>query len=137
MRACGSYNDFHDRGLLLTSKLLNQGFLVVKLKSSLRKFYGCHHDLVNSHGLSVSQMNKCSICRNHNPALSSFMTYHGVCNKNNTLGVTCGAGTAHLSRTAEFAPVLLFLVGFVLFMLSNYMSSGFKFRVVMSATISA
>jgi hypothetical protein len=26
-RACGSYQDFRDRGLLLTMKLLNQGFL--------------------------------------------------------------------------------------------------------------
>jgi hypothetical protein len=34
-RACGSYQDFRDRGLLLTRKLLNQGFLLVKLKSSL------------------------------------------------------------------------------------------------------
>jgi hypothetical protein len=34
-RACGSYQDFLDRGLLLTRKLLNQGFLVVKLKPSL------------------------------------------------------------------------------------------------------
>jgi len=32
-RACGSYRDFIDRGLLLTRKLLNQGFLLVKLKS--------------------------------------------------------------------------------------------------------
>ena len=46
-RACGSYQDFLDRGLLLTRKLLNQGFLLVKLKSSLRKFYGRHHDLVD------------------------------------------------------------------------------------------
>ena len=37
------FQDFLDRGLLLTSKLLNQGFLLVKLKSSLRKFYGRHH----------------------------------------------------------------------------------------------
>jgi hypothetical protein len=26
----------------------------------------------------------CSICRNHNPVLSSFMTYHRVCNQNTT-----------------------------------------------------
>ena len=32
-RACGSYQDILDRGLLLTRKLLNQGFLLVKLKS--------------------------------------------------------------------------------------------------------
>ena len=41
---CGSYHDFLDRGSLLTSKLLNQRFLVIKLQRSLRKFYGCHHD---------------------------------------------------------------------------------------------
>jgi hypothetical protein len=45
-----------DRGLLLIRKLLYQGFLLVKLKSSLRKFYGCHHDLVDRYGMSVSQM---------------------------------------------------------------------------------
>jgi hypothetical protein len=39
-RACGSY----------------QNYLLVKLKSSLRKFYGCHHDLVDRYGISVSQM---------------------------------------------------------------------------------
>ena len=50
-RACGSYQDFLDRGLLLTRKLLNQGFLLDKLKSSLQKCYGRHHD-----GISVSQM---------------------------------------------------------------------------------
>ena len=55
-RACGSYQDVLARGLLLTRKLLNQGFLLVKLKSSLRKFYGRHHDLVDSYGISVSQM---------------------------------------------------------------------------------
>jgi hypothetical protein len=44
-RACVSYQDFLDKGLLLTKKLLNQGFLLVKLKSSLRKFYGCHQRL--------------------------------------------------------------------------------------------
>jgi molybdopterin-guanine dinucleotide biosynthesis protein A len=35
-RACGSHQDYLDRGLLLTRKLLNQGFLLVKLKSSLQ-----------------------------------------------------------------------------------------------------
>jgi hypothetical protein len=39
--------------LLLTWKLLKQGFLLVKLMSSLRKFYGRHHDC---YGISVSQM---------------------------------------------------------------------------------
>ena len=69
-RACDSYQDFLDRGLLLTRKLLNQGFLLVKLKSSLRIFYGRHHDLVDRYG--------CSTCK-HFPILSSFMTYQRGC----------------------------------------------------------
>jgi hypothetical protein len=55
-KVCGSYQDFLDRGLLLTRKLLHQGFLLVKLKSSLRETYGRHHDLVDCYGISVSQM---------------------------------------------------------------------------------
>jgi hypothetical protein len=55
-RACGFYQDFLDRGLLLTRKILNQGLLLVKLKSSLRNFYGRHRDLVDRYGISVSQM---------------------------------------------------------------------------------
>ncbi len=74
-RACGSHNVFLGRELLLTMKLINKGFLVDKLKSLLRKFYGRHqgflvvkvksslrkvngrhHDLVSRYGISVSQM---------------------------------------------------------------------------------
>jgi hypothetical protein len=39
-RACDSYQDFIEGGLLLTRKRPNQGFLLVK-------FYGRHHDLVD------------------------------------------------------------------------------------------
>ena len=52
-RACGSYQDFLYRGLLL-----NQGFLLVKVKSSLQKCYGRHHDLLDRYEISVSQMTK-------------------------------------------------------------------------------
>ena len=55
-RVCGSYQHFLDRGLLLTRTLLNPGFLFVKLKSSLRTFYGRHRDFVNRYGVSVSHM---------------------------------------------------------------------------------
>jgi hypothetical protein len=53
-RVCGSYQDFLDRGLVQTRKLMNQWFLLVKLKSSLRKFYDRHHDLVDRYGISVT-----------------------------------------------------------------------------------
>jgi hypothetical protein len=51
-RDYGSYHDFIGRELLI----LHQGFLVVRLKSSIRKFYGRHHDLVNRYGVFASQM---------------------------------------------------------------------------------
>jgi hypothetical protein len=76
-RACGSYQEFLDRGMLLTMKLLNQGFLLVKLKSSLRKTYGHHHDLVDRYGNSVPQM---ITDISHFPVISSLMNYHRVCN---------------------------------------------------------
>ena len=40
--------------LLLARKLLNQGFLLIKLKSS--QFCDRYHDLVDSYGISVSHM---------------------------------------------------------------------------------
>ena len=55
-RACGSYHDVLDKGLLLTRTLLNQVFLVVKLMSPLRKSYDRHYDLANRYWVSVSQM---------------------------------------------------------------------------------
>jgi hypothetical protein len=45
-RACGSYHDFRDKMLLLTQKLLNQGFHIVKLKSAVRNVHG-HHGYVS------------------------------------------------------------------------------------------
>ena len=56
-RACGSDHYCLDRGLLLTRKLLNQGFLVVLLKSSHRMLYSHNRNLVNIYTVSVSQMN--------------------------------------------------------------------------------
>ena len=52
-----------------------------------------------------------SICRKHLPVLSSFMTYHRVCNQIDTTGATSGAGMTYPSRAPEFT---LILVGFVL-----------------------
>ena len=45
-----------------------------------------------------------STCRKHFPFLSSFMTYHRVCNKINTTGATSGAVTAYPSGAPEFTP---------------------------------
>jgi hypothetical protein len=65
-RACGSYLYLLDRRLLLTRKLINQYFLLVRLKSSLRKFYGRNHDLVDRYRIYVLQMTTdmfhCVVC---------------------------------------------------------------------------
>lgn len=55
-RSCDRYSDFLDRSLLLTAKLLKQGFVVPRLMLSLQKFYGRHHDLIDRYGKSVSQI---------------------------------------------------------------------------------
>ena len=46
-RACGSYQYFLHREFLLIGKVMNPWFLLVKLNSSLLKFCGFHHDLVD------------------------------------------------------------------------------------------
>jgi hypothetical protein len=63
----------------VTRNLLNQGFLLDKLKSLLRKLCGRHHDLVDRYGISVLQMT----------------------------GVTSGPGTAYPSGAPEFTPGFL------------------------------
>ena len=40
--------------------------------------------MINRYGVSVLKMARiCSVCRNHNSVVSSFLTYHQVCNKSN------------------------------------------------------
>ena len=98
-RTYGSCQDFIDRGLLLTRKLLNQEFILVKLKSSIQTFYGRHYDFVERYGISVSQMiTICSTLRKHFPVIPSCMTYH-------TTSATSGAGTAYPSRAPQFTSV--------------------------------
>jgi hypothetical protein len=46
-RAYVQYSDFLDRAQLLTQKLLKQGYVAPRLKSSLRKLYSRHHNLVD------------------------------------------------------------------------------------------
>ena len=41
-------------------------------------------------------------CHKHFLVLSSFMTYHQICNQINTTGATSGAGTANPSGAPEF-----------------------------------
>jgi hypothetical protein len=94
--ACGFSHDFIGRGYWTKR---------AELKSSLRKCYGRHHDLVNPCGnLCYTWPHICSVCRNPNPILSPFMTYHRVCNNINTAAATGGAGTAFPSGALKFTP---------------------------------
>ena len=57
-RVCSKYVDFLFRGSILVSKLLRQGYSSWKLKTTFRKFY-CHHtDIVHKLYTSVSHMLK-------------------------------------------------------------------------------
>ena len=70
-----------------TNKTDRHNITEMLLKANFIQFY-----FVNRYGASVSQI--CSVCHNSNRILSSFMTYHRVCNKSNTTSATYGAGTA-------------------------------------------
>jgi len=77
------------------------------MTSSLRTPYGRHHDFVNLYGISVSQMTtdmlRLSWSYSHpSSILTSFMTYHWICNMSQSMGARCGAGIAHPSEAPEF-----------------------------------
>ena len=55
-RACSSYECFILRTRRLSSKLLKQGYLAERLKSSFRKFYGRYGDLIHQYEVSFSRM---------------------------------------------------------------------------------
>ena len=45
-RTCSNYQDFMERGKVLTTELLSQGYQKTKLVATLKKFYGRHHEAV-------------------------------------------------------------------------------------------
>ena len=55
-RACSSSECFILRAARLSSKLLRQGYVMERLKSSPRKFYGRYGDLIKHYEVSLSQM---------------------------------------------------------------------------------
>ena len=55
-RACSSYGCFILRATRLSNKLLEQGYVKERFKSSLRKFYGRYGDLIKQYEASLSQM---------------------------------------------------------------------------------
>ena len=94
-----------NRESLLTRKLLIQGFLVVfRLKQVLRRCYIRRHVFVNQYQISVSHKwkRKCSLCHNHNSAVSRFTTYHQTFDRCNMAGASSAAGNAYPSGTPTF-----------------------------------
>jgi len=55
-RTCNSYQDFLRRSVLLTRKLLNQGFIETRIWSILKKFFRRYHHLTLPYRLSVTTM---------------------------------------------------------------------------------
>ena len=55
-RACFSYECFILRALRLSNKLLGQGYVKERLRSSLRKFYGRYGDLIKQYEVPLSRM---------------------------------------------------------------------------------
>ena len=51
------------------------------------------------------------VCRNHNPVLSSFMTYHRMCNKNYTTGSQVEQELLTIPEHMNSPPVFLLLSG--------------------------
>jgi hypothetical protein len=52
--ACSSYDQFVNRGRLITHILKLHGFLQFHLRSAFRKFYGRYNDLVCKYNLALS-----------------------------------------------------------------------------------
>ena len=55
-RACSSYECFILRAVRLSNKLLGQGYVNERLRSSLRKFYGRYGDVIKQYEVTLSQM---------------------------------------------------------------------------------
>ena len=55
-RDCSSYESFILRAARLSSKLLGQGYVRERLKSSLRKFYGRYGDIFKYYEVPLSEM---------------------------------------------------------------------------------
>ena len=55
-RTCSSYECFILRAVRLSNKLIGQGYVKERLKSSLRKFYGRYGDLIKQYEVLLSRM---------------------------------------------------------------------------------
>jgi hypothetical protein len=75
--ACGSYHEFIERGYSHQGCCWTNGSWCLCWSHHFETFKV--HDLINRYGCH-KWPRICSVCCNHNVFLSSFMTYHSVCN---------------------------------------------------------
>ena len=100
-RACSSYGCFILRATRPSNKLLEQGYVKERLKSSLRKFYGRYGDLIRQYEVSLSQMLNDILWPDHiqTPYWSDFVpnsTFYRILSgfhRTFATGVACRQGT--------------------------------------------
>lgn len=97
---------FLDRRLLQTSKLITQGFMTVRLKSSIRANFDGHHELIDGYlnriYLTDDSVSSCTVVFSFRPIYYVFLYWTSFITLNNTMGVACEAGIllilpAHMS----------------------------------------
>jgi hypothetical protein len=91
--ACGSYHEFIERGYSHQGCCWTKGSWCLCWSHHFETFKV--HDLINRYGCH-KWPRICSVCCNHNVFLSSFMTYHSVCN---TTCANNGTGTVPFRST--------------------------------------
>jgi hypothetical protein len=105
--ACDFCHDFIDRGLLLQGSCCTKDSKWLSWSHYSESItIGTMNLLTVAEYLCHKRPQICSICRNHNPVLPSFITYHRCCNKSNRTGETSGAGTAYRSEARASPPVI-------------------------------
>ena len=90
-RASSKYVDFVERGILLSQKLLRQGFESIKLRSSLKQFYGRHHELIGHYDKSVSEI----ISQWYSSSVKTTFHHYRTEQRNNMTSAIYGAGNAY------------------------------------------
>ena len=61
-RACSKFDDFNERNLALTKKLLSQGYLFHKLRKTFAKFFHRNRDLLRKYNSNLKNHLSAGIC---------------------------------------------------------------------------
>jgi hypothetical protein len=104
--ACASYQYFLKMALLPTRKLLIQRIVKFKLKSSLRKFYSHHHEMVDIYEMSGSHDSGYvwTLVISCYPFKFVSDNFYIILSK--TASTIYGGGTVHPSEAPEVTPSL-------------------------------